>query len=113
MLTSEGKESTDTAVCEREAVREREFDPQWWRRYTHTPTVTDTDKDTQAQTHTQTYTYLRYFTARELLNLFGFPADYAFPSSISKKKRYELIGNSVNVTVVRLVLDRLFAKAKM
>ena len=56
---------------------------------------------------------LRYLTPNELLRLFGFnpPASkcdpFVFPEGISLRKQYELIGNSLNVVVVRHLLDRL------
>ena len=43
---------------------------------------------------------LRYFSPRELLRLFGFPLGrFSFPAHVSRKKAYELIGNSLNVDV--------------
>lgn len=43
---------------------------------------------------------LRFFTPREICRLMGFPETFTFPESISKKQRYMLLGNSVNVKVV-------------
>ena len=51
----------------------------------------------------------RYFSPREISNLHGFPADFCFPESISRKKRYELLGNSLSVQVVSRMLGFLFA----
>jgi tRNA (cytosine38-C5)-methyltransferase len=48
---------------------------------------------------------LRYFTSRELLNLFGFFETFEFPAMISTGKQYELIGNSVNTIVVAALLE--------
>ncbi len=61
----------------------REFDPNWmdkmdWEQY-------------------------RYFAPSEMLRLFGFPIEFTFPETISRKKRYELIGNSLNVHVAASV----------
>lgn len=44
---------------------------------------------------------LRYFSPNELLRLFGFPPleRFSFPPHVSRKKAYELIGNSLNVDV--------------
>eukprot|EP01065_Artemidia_motanka_P023959 TRINITY_DN28612_c0_g1_i1.p1 TRINITY_DN28612_c0_g1~~TRINITY_DN28612_c0_g1_i1.p1 ORF type:complete len:378 (+),score=34.24 TRINITY_DN28612_c0_g1_i1:70-1134(+) len=42
---------------------------------------------------------IRYFSAGELLALFGFPTRFTFPEGISRKQRYRLIGNSLNCTV--------------
>ena len=73
---------------------------------------------------------LRYFSPDELLSLFAFntPKDhtattqtlsrldylhtqsFAFPEGISRRKRYELIGNSVNVCVVAHLLMRLLSR---
>lgn len=61
---------------------------------------------------------LRYFTPEELLRLFGFdsppgnPHGAFFPvdEKLTLRKKYELIGNSLNVTVacrlLHLLLDR-------
>jgi site-specific DNA-cytosine methylase len=89
-------------------ITTREFDAQWWRAYMATPLTSQSSLT--ATTASNCVSYMRYFTPRELLNIFGFPSDYSFPEQISLKKRYELIGNSVNVTVVRHLLNRLFAK---
>lgn len=45
----------------------------------------------------------RYFTPAEMLLLFGFPREFKFPESITRKKRYELIGNSLNADVAASV----------
>lgn len=50
---------------------------------------------------------LRRFTPKELLNLFGFPLDYHFPSEIKLEHQYKLIGNSINVTVVTALVNEL------
>ena len=47
---------------------------------------------------------LRYFTPAEISRLLGFPKTQVFPSSVSLKKRYALLGNSLHVgTVTRLL----------
>ena len=53
---------------------------------------------------------LRYFSPRELLNLFGFPAhEFEYPADIvHRRKMYELIGNSLNVIVAGSLLKFLF-----
>ncbi|TDL15844.1 S-adenosyl-L-methionine-dependent methyltransferase [Rickenella mellea] len=61
---------------------------------------------------------LRYFTPTELLRLFCFiplssssndpQDDYMWPASVTTKSQYKLIGNSVNVEVVKNLLDYLF-----
>lgn len=55
-------------------------------------------------------TVLRYFSPSELLSLFGFPYTFTFPDgvNISNRKKYELIGNSINVTVVSLLVSHAF-----
>ncbi|RYH15273.1 hypothetical protein EON65_31985 [archaeon] len=54
--------------------------------------------------------YARYFSPTELLRLFGFPASFTWPSDVSKRKCYELIGNSINVTVASRLLRHLLTK---
>ncbi|KAI4520074.1 S-adenosyl-L-methionine-dependent methyltransferase [Schizophyllum commune Loenen D] len=56
---------------------------------------------------------LRYFTPQELLCLFGFndpglQVAYKWPYSISDKTKYRLIGNSINVHVVKNLVNYLF-----
>ena len=48
---------------------------------------------------------LRFFSPVELLRLFGFPSHFHLPESLSRKKQYELIGNSVNVVVIKNLLQ--------
>lgn len=43
---------------------------------------------------------LRFFTPREICRLMGFPESFTFPEYITKKQRYMLLGNSINVKVV-------------
>lgn len=56
---------------------------------------------------------LRYFTPNELLRIFCFhpPSEgepaFSWPPNISRKTKYKLLGNSVNVLVVRHLLDYL------
>eukprot|EP00908_Phaeocystis_cordata_P000192 Transcript_10199.p3 GENE.Transcript_10199~~Transcript_10199.p3 ORF type:complete len:114 (+),score=46.14 Transcript_10199:679-1020(+) len=52
----------------------------------------------------------RFFSPREIANLHGFPPEFAFPESVSRKKRYELLGNSLSVQVVGRLLGFLFAE---
>jgi tRNA (cytosine38-C5)-methyltransferase len=54
---------------------------------------------------------LRRFSPRELLNLFGFPADFDFTSDISLENRYKLIGNSINVTLVTELIKELLSSS--
>ena len=59
--------------------------------------------------------HLRYFTPTELLRLLSFeisgkilPNTFLWPSSITTKTKYRLIGNSVNVKVVTELINFLF-----
>lgn len=52
---------------------------------------------------------LRLFHPTELLRLFGFPSSFSFPSHLSLRQRFNCIGNSVNVEVVRRAMRHLFA----
>lgn len=57
--------------------------------------------------------HLRYFTPSELLKIFRFEEQessqhFLWPPNISIKSQYRLIGNSVNVEVVRHLIDYLF-----
>ncbi|XP_075979010.1 tRNA (cytosine(38)-C(5))-methyltransferase [Anticarsia gemmatalis] len=51
---------------------------------------------------------LRYFTPKEVLMLMAFPKDYSFPTDITMKQCYRLLGNSVNVKVIAELLKILF-----
>ncbi|XP_062848272.1 tRNA (cytosine(38)-C(5))-methyltransferase [Trichomycterus rosablanca] len=48
---------------------------------------------------------LRYFTPREISNLMGFPSLFTFPSNISMKQKYRVLGNSLNVHVVAKLIS--------
>ncbi|KAF9014545.1 S-adenosyl-L-methionine-dependent methyltransferase [Hymenopellis radicata] len=61
---------------------------------------------------------LRYFAPEELLRLFDFnPTEdeepFSFPDDISRKSRYRLIGNSVNVRVVRALIEYLLTSTDL
>ncbi|XP_054007764.1 tRNA (cytosine(38)-C(5))-methyltransferase [Hylaeus anthracinus] len=43
---------------------------------------------------------LRYFTPREVCRLMCFPENFTFPEHITRKQKYRLLGNSINVHVV-------------
>lgn len=47
---------------------------------------------------------LRYFTPEEVARLMCFPSWFTFPSTTTKKQRYRLLGNSINVLVVTCLL---------
>lgn len=51
---------------------------------------------------------LRLFHPQELLRFFGFPDAFSFPPGMSLRHRYNCIGNSINVCVVREVMRHLF-----
>jgi len=54
------------------------------------------------------YGQVRLFHPDELLKLFGFPSWFSFPPNMPLHIKYACIGNSVNVTVVRAVMDCCF-----
>lgn len=43
---------------------------------------------------------LRFFSPREVANLMNFRKSFKFPSCLTKKQRYRLLGNSININVV-------------
>lgn len=43
---------------------------------------------------------LRYFTPREVSRLMSFPETFDFPKETTKRQKYRLLGNSINVCVV-------------
>jgi tRNA (cytosine38-C5)-methyltransferase len=61
---------------------------------------------------------LRYFSPEELLRLFSFAPpltstnlpehSFVWPDGVSRKTKYRLIGNSVNVKVVQELVSYLF-----
>lgn len=51
---------------------------------------------------------IRYFTPTEVLSFMSFPKKYNFPLTITRKQRYRLLGNSVNVKVISELLKILF-----
>lgn len=53
---------------------------------------------------------LRYFTPHEIANLHSFPEDFSFPSHVSSRQRYALLGNSLSVAVVAPLLKYLFTE---
>nr|CAD7407720.1 unnamed protein product [Timema poppensis] len=55
---------------------------------------------------------LRYFTDREIARLMGFPEVFTFPQDVSRKQKYRLLGNSVNVHVVALLILLLVFEAE-
>ena len=51
---------------------------------------------------------LRYFSPREMANLLCFPPRFSFPAGTSLKQRYRLLGNSINVSLVSMLMAYLF-----
>jgi tRNA (cytosine38-C5)-methyltransferase len=52
---------------------------------------------------------LRFFTVEEVSRLLCFPPTLKFPQELTSKQRYQLLGNSVNVEVVKILIDKLFS----
>lgn len=50
---------------------------------------------------------LRYFSPEEMLRIHGFPSNFQFPDGITTLQSYKLIGNSLNVTVVKELISYL------
>jgi len=56
---------------------------------------------------------VRLFSPREMLRLMGFPDWFQFPAHYTARQCYGLIGNSINVVVVRHVMDSLFTASSL
>ena len=54
---------------------------------------------------------VRFFTPSEVARLHCFPSDFHFPSELTSKQKYMLLGNSLNVSVVSMLLKRLLIPA--
>ena len=50
---------------------------------------------------------LRYFTPREVANLMCFPPHFAIPPDVTLRQSYKVLGNSLNVSVVSVLLQYL------
>lgn len=50
---------------------------------------------------------LRYFSPREVANLMCFPNRFSFPDNTTRKQRYKMLGNSLNVKVVSYLISLL------
>ena len=48
---------------------------------------------------------LRYFSGTEMARLFGFQTGFSFPSSISTRQQWKLVGNSLNVRVAARLVE--------
>ena len=53
---------------------------------------------------------IRYFTPKEIANLHCFPSNYQFPSQITHRQAYALLGSSLNVFVIGVLLENLFER---
>lgn len=53
---------------------------------------------------------LRFFAPTEILKLLGFSADFQIPASVSMPAAYKLVGNSVDVRVIRHILNGLYSQ---
>lgn len=56
---------------------------------------------------------LRYFTPREVANLMCFPDSFTFPDYVTRKQRYRMLGNSLNVKVVSYLVSLLLLDGDM
>lgn len=55
---------------------------------------------------------LRFFTPNEVARLMSFPENFSFPNDVTEKQKYRLLGNSLNVFVVKMLLEILFDDRK-
>lgn len=55
---------------------------------------------------------LRYFTAEEISKLMCFPLEFNFPSDVTRKQKYRLLGNSINVKLVTLLIRIILCDEK-
>lgn len=51
---------------------------------------------------------LRFFTPLEVCRLMSFPQYFCFPSTLSERTKYKLLGNSINVKVVSELIKLLY-----
>ncbi|ETO31585.1 hypothetical protein RFI_05537 [Reticulomyxa filosa] len=52
---------------------------------------------------------IRFFSPREMLCLMGFPTTYKLPPTLGTRSCYKLIGNSVNVSICKILLKHLLS----
>ena len=50
---------------------------------------------------------LRYFSPAEISRLLGFPPQFSFPSTVTVEQQYKVLGNSLNVSMVGLLIVSL------
>ncbi len=53
---------------------------------------------------------LRYFTPGEVAALHSFPATFSFPTHVTLRQRYALLGNSLSASVVAALLRYLLRR---
>lgn len=101
----------ETAPCDATAngTSIYEYDPDWFEK------LLEQESDDVC---------IRYLSPRELLRLFGFAPDFTFPDRVSifmgrkaaesvaltSRKCYELVGNSISVTVCTSLVGLLLSK---
>lgn len=56
---------------------------------------------------------LRYFTPKEVSRLMCFPENFEFPSDLTNRQKYRLLGNSINVYVVSQLIYLLHFEDSM
>jgi tRNA (cytosine38-C5)-methyltransferase len=70
--------------------------------------VKDDNSESDEQFAERVSRSMRYFSPRELCRLHGIKEQFVFPSSLSKRQQYKLIGNGISVNVVSKLLEYLF-----
>jgi DNA (cytosine-5)-methyltransferase 1/tRNA (cytosine38-C5)-methyltransferase len=50
---------------------------------------------------------IRRFSPKEISRLMGYPPDFAFPDGLSPINQYKLLGNGLNIVVVKWVLEQM------
>jgi len=56
---------------------------------------------------------VRRFSPREMLNFFGFPDSYSFPETMPNSQRFKVVGQSVNVVVVRALMHSYLCRVPL
>lgn len=54
---------------------------------------------------------VRRFSPTEMARLLGFSCQYTFPDTVSTRRRWKMLGNSVSVTVVQAILRSVLGEA--
>ena len=52
--------------------------------------------------------FIRFFTPKEILKFLCFDENFSFPNNYTEKTKYKLLGNSINVKVVKILMEYLF-----